>query len=265
MSTLSFNSYAKDYDKHFTNSPIGILQRKRVYKYLLPLLSKQKKVLEINCGTGEDAIYIAQKVKSVLATDISSEMIREGQAKKNKNNLDNVIFEISDINELHTKLSSSFDLLFSDFGGLNCLSGEELKKFSTNISSSISNRGHLALVIMGKKCFWENFFYLWQGDKRYKRRNTKQGQKTEINGAQFLTYYHSPKEISSVFFKDFRTIKIRPIGLFVPPSYLNTYFANKPILLQALNICERIFANFALFANFADHYFILLQKKSLTE
>lgn len=261
MSTLSFNSYAKDYDRHFTNSPIGILQRKRVYKFLLPLLSKQKKVLEINCGTGEDAIYIAQKVKSVLATDISDEMIREAQAKKSKNNLENVVFETSDINELHTKLSCSFDLLFSDFGGLNCLSPEELKKFSSNISSSISTHGQLALVIMGKKCVWENFFYYWQRDVRYKRRNSRHGLETEIKGAQFLTYYYSPKEISSFFNNDFKTIKIRPIGLFIPPSYLNSYFINKGFLLRVLNVLENLFSNFSVLANYADHYIIILERK----
>ena len=261
MSTSAFDSYAAEYDNHFTNSAIGILQRKRVYKYLKPLLNKQKNVLEINCGTGEDAIYIAQRVKSVLATDISHEMIKEAQAKKNKSNLNNLAFETYDINELQTKLSSSFDLLFSDFGGLNCLSAEELKKFSSNIFSCISYKGQLAFVIMGKKCVWENFFYYWQKDARFKRRNSRQGLETQINGAEFLTYYYSPKDISSFFTNDFNTIKIRPIGLFIPPSYLNSYFLDKRFLLRILNALENVFGNFSLFANYADHYLIILEKK----
>ena len=263
MSTLSFNSYAKDYDKHFTNSPIGILQRKRVYKYLLPLLNKQKKVLEINCGTGEDATYMAQKVKSILATDISTEMIKEAQAKKSKNDLDNVIFEASDIKELHTKLSSSFDLLFSDFGGLNCLSPEELKKFSKNICPFISENGKLCLVIMGKKCLWENLFFFRQKDRRLYRRNTDEGVSTTINSTVFTTYYYSPKQIEILFSNSFKIIRARPIGFFIPPSYLNTYFLKNKQMLYFLNILEKMAGCFSILSNYSDHYLIILEKKQL--
>jgi len=260
MSTLAFNSYAAEYDNHFTRSPIGILQRKRVFRFLLPLLDPKKNVLEINCGTGEDALSMAPLVNSVLATDISTGMIEAANLKKEKSKLSNVTFKAADIREIPEHLRSPFDLLFSDFGGLNCLSPEELKQFSQSISSFISPGGKLVLVIMGKKCIWENFFFLKQKDKRYKRRNTTKGIETKINDSTFLTYYYAPSEISTLFSGNFSTSLIKPIGLFIPPSYLNPYFANKKWALGLLNFFEKLSGGFSFTANYADHYLIILEK-----
>ena len=41
-------------------------------------------VLELNCGTGEDAIWMANKVDHIEATDISEKMIQMAQAKVNQ-------------------------------------------------------------------------------------------------------------------------------------------------------------------------------------
>jgi len=260
MSTSAFSSYAADYDKHFTNSAIGILQRKRVFKFLAPLLNKNTDVLEINCGTGEDALAIAPLVKSILATDISGQMIKEAIRKKEKTSAKNIRFEIADLKELHQNLSSPFTLLFSDFGGLNCLSPLELKKFSKNIAPYISDKGKLVLVIMGKKCLWENFLFLKQKDKRFKRRNTDQGIKTQINETYFHTYYYSPSDIAEIFSTAFTKKLVRPIGLFVPPSYFNPYFKNKRWLLNILNFLEKITGSLPFTSNYADHYLVILEK-----
>ena len=75
MSESVFDSSAATYDSEFTNTPIGKLQRKRVYTYLLPLLKPHTKLLEINCGTGQDAINLAGRVTKIYATDISQSMI----------------------------------------------------------------------------------------------------------------------------------------------------------------------------------------------
>lgn len=260
MSTSAFNSYAADYDTHFTNSPIGILQRKRVFKFLLPLLDKQKDVLEINCGTGVDALSIAPLANSVLATDISNEMIREALLKKERAGFKNLHFKTENIKGLHKSLSSPFHLLFSDFGGLNCLSPKELEDFSKNIHPFISTGGKLVLVVMGKKCLWENFFFLKQKDARYGRRNTSSGIETQINGSNFLTYYYSPNEMTAFFSEHFYCTQVRPIGLFIPPSYLNSYFSKKKWLLKLLNVLEKICGNFSFTSNYSDHYLLVLEK-----
>ena len=109
-----FDVAAKQYDTVFTFSNIGKAQRSRVYKYVNPLLKKDHKlnILELNCGTGEDAIYFAKvnKVKhDVIATDISEGMISASKAKKYTNNLE---FKVQDINALsNTSFNKKFDFI----------------------------------------------------------------------------------------------------------------------------------------------------------
>ena len=72
-----FDSSATTYDSDFTFSEIGKLQRNRVHVFLAKNILNQNKlsVLEINCGTGEDALWLAERGCDVIATDASSKMI----------------------------------------------------------------------------------------------------------------------------------------------------------------------------------------------
>jgi hypothetical protein len=137
----------------------------------------------------------------------------------------------------------------------------ELKTFSKNISPFISEKGKLALVIMGKKCLWENLFFFKQKDKRLYRRNTNKGVSTIINSNVFTTYYYSPKQIEILFSNSFKIKRARPIGFFIPPSYLNTYFLKNKRILYLLNILEKLTGCFSFLSNYSDHYLIILKKK----
>lgn len=258
MSTSAFDSSAKQYDSDFTNSKIGRLQRQRVYKYLFPLLNNNTKILEINCGTGHDAIKLAPKVYSILATDISEKMIEVAEQKNIHNNLK---FEIQDIKKFGENLSADFDLLFSNFGGLNCLTAEEIKSFGKKINNNLTSNSKLVLVLMGKKCWIENLWYKYQKDARLNRRNTKDAVPTKINESAFNTYYYSPTELSELLKENYSLVKVRPVGLFIPPSYLESLFKSKLWLLRLLNVLEKIFGNFSFLSNYADHYLIILEKK----
>jgi ubiquinone/menaquinone biosynthesis C-methylase UbiE len=56
-------------------------------------------VLEFGCGTGSTAITHAPYVKHIEAIDISSKMIEIAQCKADANNIENVAFKCSTINE----------------------------------------------------------------------------------------------------------------------------------------------------------------------
>jgi len=86
---VAFDDLAKDYDVGFTESAIGKMQRNRVWHFLghRILSSEKSKILEVNCGTGVDAIWLADKGHEVLATDISPEMIERASSKFQPKNL----------------------------------------------------------------------------------------------------------------------------------------------------------------------------------
>ena len=73
-------------------------------------------VLEFGCGTGSTAITHAPYVKHIRATDISSKMIEIARGKADAQNVENVTFEQSTIEEL-SAADQSFDAVL----GLNIL------------------------------------------------------------------------------------------------------------------------------------------------
>jgi ubiquinone/menaquinone biosynthesis C-methylase UbiE len=60
------------------------------------LLAPDQKVLEIGCGTGIVSLAIAPFVESVVATDISPEMISVAKSKAESSSISNVEFRVCD-------------------------------------------------------------------------------------------------------------------------------------------------------------------------
>ncbi len=255
----SFDKAAANYDATFTHTEIGQLQRALVYAELSKHLTSVKNILEINCGTGEDAIWLAKQNFNVTATDIASKMIEVAQSKGNFNNLH---FKTADINSIAaTFKNEKFDLLFSNFGGLNCLSKPELENFLAHIDSVLTEKGKLALVIMPKNTLWERFYFLAKAQFKNISRRKKESVIVPVDGENVTTYYYNPKDIVNLANANFETIAVKPVGFFVPPSYLEGYFKNKKGLLRFLNRGEQGIKNASSLSKYADHYLIILQKR----
>jgi len=258
-----FDHIAVEYDQDFTHSPIGIAQRNSVYEVLNQCVSNFEtlSVLEINCGTGEDALYFANKNATVCATDISTEMIK--QAKIKQGGKANLTFETLDINKLDQfKPKETYDMIFSNFGGLNCLDSQELTLFLKNSYSKLNNEGFLFLVIMPRACVWESLYFvsMLKFKKAFRRKN-KKGVLANVDGEWVKTYYYNPKDIVKIA-KGFQLKKAAPIGLFVPPSYLNPFFKNREKWLSKLIIKDKKALKKGRYSSYSDHYVICLQKKS---
>ncbi len=69
-----------------------------------------RSVFEFGCGTGSTAIIHAPYVKHILATDISSKMIEIAQGKADANNIENITFKQSSIDEFNVS-DRTFDVV----------------------------------------------------------------------------------------------------------------------------------------------------------
>lgn len=262
MLAQSFDSMAKTYDCDFTKTEIGKMQRAQVWKYLLPFIGSPKNILEVNCGTGEDALLFASQGHSVLATDISKEMIETAKAKLevDRPGIRFVQTGFSSVKE--TVGEKKYDLLFSNFGGLNCVDEAELKNLSNDFASILNQNGKMFLVMMGSNCRWEQIYFLLKRNfKKAFRRKIRSGVETKIGESVFKTYYYSPAEMKKISSHQFDVEQIKPIGFFVPPSYLEPFFKNKKWLLTIFSRLDNWLGSYSTLSNQADHFVIVLQKK----
>ena len=257
-----FDEAAQHYDTVFSFSEIGKAQRDRVHTHLKKyILSSQKplSILELNCGTGEDAYFFAERQHQVIATDISDGMILEAQKKYGKSNIQ---FKKLNINALTPEtFDQKFDLIFSNFGGLNCLAPDEFQLFFKRAPELLHKNGKMLLVIMPKACLWERIYFLAKAQpKKAFRRLTKKAVIANVEGVGVKTWYYNPNDVHRMAISNFIIKKYLPVGIVVPPSYLETFFRTKKRLLSILRKME-LLLQAPFWAKYADHYSILLEKR----
>jgi hypothetical protein len=160
-----------------------------------------------------------------------------------------------------TLFQKKFDLVFSNFGGLNCINPEALQKLFDKIPSILSPEGRFVAVIMPKFCLWESvYFFLKFQFSNIFRRWTKKSVDAGLEGMQVKTWYYSPSQIKA-WSPKFSAVKSKPIGLALPPSYLQKFFSKHKRFLIRLNSLEKKLNTWSSLSGMADHYLIDLKLK----
>lgn len=262
----AFDTVAQSYDASFTHSTIGIAQRNVVWSYLESALSPSDElnILELNCGTGEDALWFSKKGHSVLATDISEKMLEITEKKAIDNQLSEKIktkrLDLSKVDELNT--NEYFDLIFSNFGGINCLAFKDFFKLPVFLTKLLKPNGRLIIVIMPEFCLWEMFYFTLKLNlKKAFRRSTTKGVKVKLIDREITTYYYSPNIVRKIFHKEFEQVGLKPVGFFIPPSYLENFFRSKNKIFNFIKRLELHISNWSFLSSYSDHFLIDLKLK----
>jgi ubiquinone/menaquinone biosynthesis C-methylase UbiE len=258
---VPFDHIASTYDSVFTRSPVGQLQRKRVWKYIEKIIPQLNgfEMLELNCGTGEDALLFGEKGFNIVATDISQEMLKVTQKKAEQFSMQHHIsshyLDLDTFNE--TLFDKKFDLVFSNFGGLNCINPESLKKLLEKLPSILNPGGRFVGVIMPKFCAWETIFFLlrFQFKKAFRRLTSKEVI-NDLHGVTLKTWFYNPSQIKSWSRNKFKLVSINPVGVALPPYYLEKFFSIKKRWLLRLNKFEKRLSDSSLFSGMSDNYII---------
>jgi ubiquinone/menaquinone biosynthesis C-methylase UbiE len=263
MQQAYFNGIASTYDSDFSYSKIGLMQRKRVWKYLSAQL-KQKdniSILEINCGTGLDAYWLSEQGYQVTATDISADMITCAENKKQLNSKQNPAFIVCGFDDLANQFKGkTFDLIFSNFAGLNCVNKEGLEKLNRDFASLLAPNGQLIMVLLGKYCWMEQLYFRAKGlPDKAKRRLTLDMVELSKGYVQ-PTYCYSVQETKQLF-NAFNLITHKPVGITIPPSYLEPIIKKFSFLVPIVQLAEYCLGNIFFLSDYADHTFLAFTKK----
>ena len=157
------------------------------------------------------------------------------------------------------ELAGPYDFVLANFGVLNCVT--DLGAFAATLRKTMNPRGVVALVTMGRFCVWETLWFGLRLDRRAFRRWG--GSATGIVGDKTLSiHYWNAHEIATTFQPKFRLETVHGIGLFLPPSYLFSFFEDWPRLLKALSRLEREYGSSRRLAWAADHQLTILRRST---
>lgn len=259
----AFDSIAANYDSYDNINEILQWMRSVVHKVYLKELKPGSTVLELNCGTGIDAMFLAENNFKVFATDISPQMINIVKSKINSSGTKNIIgTEAVSFDEIGKVNETGFDAVVSNFGGLNCIN--DFGKLSSDLHSKLNPGGKFIAVVMNRFSPWEMLYYiLFRMDfKKAFRRFKKSGIYADLNGEKVLTYYFSPGNFAKKFSSHFKKDKIYSLGYYTPPPYLvGIYRKLKPLVKLWMFFDEIVKGLFPL-NRFGDHFIIILSRKN---
>jgi ubiquinone/menaquinone biosynthesis C-methylase UbiE len=264
---LPFDHIASTHDPIFARSAVGQLQRKRVWTYIEKVIPQLQgfEMLELNCGNGDDALMFNDRDCNIVATDIGSEMLKVTFRKAEQYSMQNRIsahyLDLDTFDE--TLFDKKFDLVFSNFGGMNCINPESIKMLLNKVAAILNPGGRFIGLIMPKFCAWETVFFMlrFQMKKAFRRMTSKEVL-TTMKGIDLKTWYYNPVQIKNWSKENFKLVTINPIGVALPPSYLEEFFEFRKRLLLRLDHIEKRFSDMSLFAGMSDYYMIDLQLKS---
>lgn len=261
LTSSPFDFVANNYDNDFSQTLIGKLQREQVYKIVKSDFEKHSglKILELNCGTGIDAIWMAGFNHYVTATDASAKMIDIANKKaKSSKNITFIQLHFNQINA--SAFENKFDVIFSNFAGLNCASKPELEQLNNELKHMINDDGRLYLIMLGKYSWLEKLFFFLIGDKLKMNRRLRMDDAQLAPNISVKTWCYSSKEIAQIF-THFKVVKLKPIGLFIPPSYLEPLLKKNILLLPIIKFLEKTLGSFSFLSNYGDHIFLELKLK----
>lgn len=248
-SETAFDPLAETYDDDFTHSQIGQYLRGRIHTRLLSHFSAGDHVLELGCGTGEDALFLAEHGIHITATDASDAMLDVARAKTQHNPL----VDIQPLNLASlpdADFNTQFDGIISNFGALNCLT--DWRTLAEWLSTRIRHGGTIGLGIMSPFCVWET---LWHGAHLDFKTAFRRWRKNTTFG-DITVRYPTIKRITQDFAPHFRRTHIEGIGIFLPPSDVYGVIEKRPRLLNTLTHLENRFGKHAKLALLADHYWV---------
>jgi SAM-dependent methyltransferase len=249
----AFDRVAGSYDEQFTRTAIGRAQRAQVWTQLLATFHRGDQILELNCGTGEDARFLAQHGVSVLACDVSAAMIEVAESYSVLVDRAGSIEYRQLANEKLFRLSPKrpFDGAFSNFSGLNCVA--DLQPVARNLAALVRPGGRVLICMWSRVCLAEILWFLSRGQVARAFRRLPGKATARLGDAAIAVSYPSISHLRRKFAPWFRLDARRAVGLFVPPSYVETWARKNTNALARLEKLDRIFAAWPILRDLGDH------------
>lgn len=251
----AFSRKALVYDDFGVDHENLTRMRQTVYAQVLASLEPGDRILELNAGTGADAVFFARQGFHVHATDISPGMVEQTKAKIQEQDLgDKLSVEQLSITDLGRISDAPFQHIYSNFGGLNCIAN--LRDVTQHIPKLLEPGKLLTWVIMPRITPWE-WRAILKGDwHTVTRRMQSGGVKANVEGVEFQTYYFSPKNVMQALGPEFELVKLQGLSIFAPPADNDGFAKRYPTMYKLLVGADELLGYWPLFNGWGD-FFIL--------
>jgi ubiquinone/menaquinone biosynthesis C-methylase UbiE len=266
----AFDQAAANYDDLYQNNPIMAWMRAESLTLLKATFPPGSRLIEVGCGTGDEALAMSDSGRRVVATDLSPAMIETARHKAEASGKPDVTWHVLPAGRLADLVQCygepAFDGAYSSFGALNC--EPQLAEVAVALGRLLRPGAWLVCSVMSRWCAWEIGWGLLHLRPRQALRRIGAGwigaglaspQETLSVPVQF----YNPGAFATAFAPWFTLRRIRGLPVAVPPPDLGRSMAAHPVLFRRLKKLDRAARDRSPFCALGDHFVVALQRSAL--
>jgi ubiquinone/menaquinone biosynthesis C-methylase UbiE len=257
----AFSRTAEKYDSFAEDHPHLTRMRNKVYAHVTRHIPHGARILELNAGTGTDAVQLAQRGYTVHATDIAPGMLNRLREKVDRLGLhDRVTMEERSFLSLADVRGAPFDAVFSDLGGLNCI--PDLTPVIQQLPKLLKPGGVVTWVLMPHVCLWE-MAEVFRGNFSLAVRRFSRGKvRADLEGLKFDVYYFSPRRALGWFGNDFELLALEGLSVITPTAESKNLAKAYPDLYRALSWLDDKLSPHWPWNGWGDFYMLTMKYKA---
>lgn len=255
----AFSRTAGKYDSFAEDHPHLTRMRNKVYAHVMRHVPRGTRILELNAGTGTDAIQLAQRGYFVHATDIAPGMLNRLRDKVDTLGLhDRVTMEQRSFLSLGNVRGAPFEAVFSDLGGLNCV--PDLTPVIGQLPKILKPGGIVTWVLMPHVCLWELAEVLRGNFSLAFRRFARGNVRANLEGLHFDVYYFSPRQVLQWFGNDFELLALEGLSVLTPTAESKNFAKWHPRLYRTLSWLDDKLSPHWPWSGWGDFYILTMRK-----
>jgi SAM-dependent methyltransferase len=229
----AYDALAPDYDRQVAGDA---WVRQMLWDYYASAFRVGQHVLDVGCGTGIDALYLARRGIHVIGIDASPGMVARFREKFDAAGLAHLAeARVLDLAALESWPARSFDGIISAFAGLNTV--PSLGPFAADAARLVRPEGRLIVHMLNRWSLWEFLGLLGRGDWRGAAALGQKRQRAFVIGGQTVQHYPSTPEEATRAFEaaGFCLRRAAGLGILRPP---HTVRRIPPAVVDALDRAE---------------------------
>ena len=256
----AFTRTAARYDAFAADHPHLTRMRGKVYARVASVVPAGAHVLELNAGTGTDAVALAQRGYRVTATDIAPGMLARARDKVASHALEGrVTVEECSFLELDRIGGGPYDAVFSNLGGLNCVA--DLRPVVAGIDRLLAPGGVAVMVVMPPICLWELGLVVTGNFRLATRRLTRGGTRAHLEGRHFQVHYFTPRQVVAAFGPGYDVLRVEGLSVVTPTAESKGLARRHPKVYAFLARIDDVLSPRAPFSRWGDFFIAVLRRR----